>query len=352
MKPDRTLLKNVLGQPTAPFHEERVRNFVSEYCGSLGLRVQSDRLGNLKIVYRRGKSGKPIAFLAHMDHPGFEVTRGGKRPVVKLLGGVPDRFFSKARVTVIDGKNVLKGKVARLLSKKSRTWELLLKEEVSRKAFGYFDLAGCRFRGNAIESKSIDNLASVAILLNLLRELVRRKKRGHVVFYFTRAEEVGFVGLAGAIQNNLVSKTVPVVVLEASSAKAGKINLGEGPVLRVGDRLSTFSNSLDLEFHSVAQKIKKGDRSFRFQRALLPGGACEATLLAQNGFETICLAFPLANYHNAGSRSYACERIDQRDYANMLLWLWHLTGRKEVNARQALQKSLAKRFRSLRRRLI
>jgi endoglucanase len=45
-------------------------------------------------------------------------------------------------------------------------------------------------------------------------------------------------------------------------------------------------------------KAQKQDPTFRFQRKLMPGGACEATAFATHGFESTCLCLPLGNYHN------------------------------------------------------
>ena len=47
-------------------------------------------------------------------------------------------------------------------------------------------------------------------------------------------------------------------------------------------------------------KAQKDDPTFRFQRKLMPGGACEATAFATHGFESTCLCLPLGNYHNQG----------------------------------------------------
>ena len=51
------------------------------------LPVRRDRWGNLYVAYHKGEA-EPIAFTAHMDHPGFEVLDGGTRPRAQFLGGV------------------------------------------------------------------------------------------------------------------------------------------------------------------------------------------------------------------------------------------------------------------------
>ena len=227
MRPDIRLLKNVLNLPTAPFYEAFVSHFVQAFCKKIGVRCQQDSFGNLKAVYKRGFA-PPVAFTAHMDHPGFEVVRGGKNPVVQLLGGVPEHYFAKARVVFCDHGKSIKGRILKKVPKNHRQFFAAAQEEIHKGAFGFFDLPGFRLKGDRIKSKAIDNVASVAILLNLLEELRGQKTRAHVICIFTRAEEVGFVGASGLVKNRFLSPKVPTVVLEASSAKAGKVEIARG----------------------------------------------------------------------------------------------------------------------------
>ena len=313
----------------------------------MGIDCKQDSFGNIKAIYKRGRF-QPIAFTAHMDHPGFEVIRGGKKPMVQLLGGVPDRYFAKAKVIFCHEALIAKGRILRIVDKKRRRFWAVSKKPIPKGAFGYFDLPGFRLKKGKIESKAIDNVASVAILLNLLKELKRQKLKTHVICIFTRAEEVGFVGASGLVKHNFLSSKIPTVVLEASSAKAGKVKIGQGPVLRVGDRFSSFSPQIDLWLKHSAPK--------QFQRALLQGGRCEASLYVEKGYSVGCLAFPLGNYHNNGPKNYACEYISLNDYQNMLQWLVALTNgplpkeveQKEYSAIDKIFRRFAKRLTCIR----
>ncbi|MBI4125817.1 MAG: M28 family peptidase [Deltaproteobacteria bacterium] len=345
MKPDRRLIRSVLSLPTAPFHEEAVAAFVKSFAKKLRLRWRQDRYGNLKIVYKKGKGNSPFALTAHMDHPGFEVVRGGRRPIVRLLGGVPDQYFGKARVMVWNDGVVAKGKAAKRLDKKKRRFVLRLKQPVRRGAFGTFALPAVRFRGSNIYTKAADDVINVALLLNFLQGLVRGRNKAHVIFLFTRAEEVGFVGALGVAKRKWIRKEIPIIVLEASSAKAGKVKIGGGPVLRVGDKASTFSHAVDLWLQAAAQDIPH-------QRALLPGGRCEATVFTQKEYRAGCLALPLGNYHNTGPKNYAPEFVSLKDYRNMLGWLMALTQTASPQKiRKGKLKELDRIFQKLNRRL-
>lgn len=309
----------------------------------MGVSCRQDSFGNLKAIYKKS-SAPPIAFTAHMDHPGFEVVQGGKRPIVQLLGGVPDHYFPKAKVVFCDNGKIIKGDILKQINKKNRRFLAVAQKEIQKGAFGYFDLAGIKLEKGLIKSKAIDNLISVAILLNFLRALKRQKIKAHVVCIFTRAEEVGFVGASGLVKSKFLSPTIPTVVLEASSAKVGKVEIGGGPVLRVGDRFSSFSPEIDLWLKKTAP--------IPFQRALLQGGRCEASFYVEKGYKVGCLAFPLGNYHNNGPKNYDYEFISLKDYKKMLEWLMMLA--KNPSPKKAVQKESAtidKIFKKYRKRL-
>src|SRR5258708_6829549 len=89
------LARQVLTLPTAPYHEHHVKAFVVQFCRKLpGVRVEHDRVGNVIVKYRRPGAGTstPLVFVAHMDHPGFEMLGGNQ---AEFLGGVPKEMFAK-----------------------------------------------------------------------------------------------------------------------------------------------------------------------------------------------------------------------------------------------------------------
>ena len=72
---------------------------------------------------------------------------------------------------------------------------------------------------------------------------------------------------------------------------------------------------------TVAHKAAAGaDRPFRYQRKLMDGGTCEATVLTRVGYGVGAVALPLKNYHNAGRNGLRPEIIDLDD----AVWLVEL----------------------------
>jgi len=174
-----------------------------------------------------------------------------------------------AKIIVCQNGKRMKGRVLKVANKKKKQYFIKVTGGLprtfgprndSKTAFGYFDFVGARITKNIIHSKSCDNLVSVALLLNLLKNLKQSRGKTNVVCLFTRAEEVGFVGTVGIIKKKWLSKNTPILVLEASSAKAGNVGINKGPVIRVGDKATTFSPEMDLWLmrlsHKLSQKIK------------------------------------------------------------------------------------------------
>ena len=97
-------------------------------------------------------------------------------------------------------------------------------------------------------------------------------------------------------------------------------------MIRVGDRLTTFSQDAELVLKSAAQSLGLSVRHFAplgdadeagttVQRQLMSGGACEASLAVLMGYQATGLAFPLGNYHNMGEGSIlAAENIHAADF--------------------------------------
>ena len=74
------VLRGLGGAPATPFFEGRVARLVLGYLREMGVEHWRDEYGNIVARYRRGDvAGRPaVAFVAHMDHPGFEVVGGGR----------------------------------------------------------------------------------------------------------------------------------------------------------------------------------------------------------------------------------------------------------------------------------
>ena len=60
---------------------------------------------------------------------------------------------------------------------------------------------------------------------------------------------------------------------------------GDGAILRVGDRTSIFNSGLTYFLGQKADELaKRYKKTFKYQRALMPGGTCEATVYDVYGY--------------------------------------------------------------------
>lgn len=348
---DLGLLFDLLSQPTAPFREQQVAQFVREYLSREGIPHCVDRHGNV-IVGVSGRaqyeqllslsSPDPVRlYIAHMDHPGFHGLRWrGRELVAKWHGGSPVRHLAGARVWVADGQgfsgfgrlsNVKLASHGRALD--SATLQFVGRDAAGRRPQAQSLFGGFAFRapvwrvGQRIYTKAADDLVGVFAILKTARALQSRRKRGLPPFLglLTRAEEVGFVGAIGHLDLGWwrgAQRPLLAVSLEASRTLPGAL-VGGGPIVRLGDRRTVF-HADSLQALTMAAQESLGSH---FQRRIMDGGACEATATTAYGIPTIALSVPLGNYHNQGfeggpdcrrPQGPAPEFVHLRDIAGMV----------------------------------
>ncbi len=298
-------LRELGTRPAVPFHEDGPSEYIGARLNDAGLPVQTDDFGNVIVRYSRGtKPGTPpLALMAHMDHPGFEVTEAnGDRVTAKALGGIPAAALHKpTRVLVIagDGRRV-PAETERLDPDKSRTVALRC-EEVETIGPGMavvFDLPDFELDDELIRMRALDDLAGCAATLAVMEGLVERNESADAFGVFTRAEEGGLFGARLMAEAGTLPADTLVVSIESSPVIAG-VAQGDGPVIRTGDALTTFDMRAEGVLQSAARKLAKRDSAFKHQRRLMSGGVCEATAFSAAGYVVTGLAFPLGNYHNA-----------------------------------------------------
>lgn len=327
-----TQLKDILRQPAAPFREQHVVRCVTEQLARAGVPYFFDPFGNLVLdvgseqSYRRllqKRDGEPVrVFIAHMDHPGFHGVRwlDENRLAIKWHGGSPLKHLSGAKLWLADNEQRLTGGGLTVkLSKPALLkagWAIDTAEAVitspdgvslkqrypgkkARQLFGSFAFRNdCWTSGKRLYTRAADDLVGVFAIVSTAIQMHRRGKGSPFIGLLTRAEEVGFVG---AVQHfelgwlQAARRPVVCVSLEASRTLPGAV-IGKGPVVRMGDRRTTFDSGASQVLSSLAEKVLPG----RHQRRLMDGGACEATAATAWGLPTIGITLPLGNYHNQG----------------------------------------------------
>jgi endoglucanase len=322
------LAGRLLSCPVAPFEEAGVRAVVETVCAEHGLDCRRDRYGNVLVQLGDAAAGRPLVLAAHMDHPGFEVMRvlGPRRWVVQFNGGVPESYFRpglRLRLWPGDipaklGRRIGEGKwfEAHALGSRRRG-----KDSAHKTAprFGVWEVADFAVRRGRIYGRACDDLVGVACVLATLIELKRASSRTFVIGVLSRAEEVGFQGALAVAAERVIPKDSLVISLE-TSRELPPAKMGKGVILRVGDRASVFDAAAMRFLGEVASGLASGTEGrFQFQRALMPGGTCEATAYQSYGYQTGAVCVALGNYHNCHpSGTIAAEYVDVNDACGMV----------------------------------
>ena len=308
-------------QPAAPYHESLVAAEVVRICEEQGIPLETDEFGNLHATLDQGAWNQPpIVLAAHMDHPGFEIVRPLKkgRWEARFLGGVPDRYFQpgvKLRLQP-SGRPAVLGR--RLEHKREKRFEL--REEkpgADKPEFAVWDLRDFSSRGGRIRGRVCDDLIGVAAILATLTELKRKRAKCRVIGFISRAEEVGFQGALAAAGAGNIPRDSLVISLETSKEIPG-VKMGQGVIVRVGDRSSVFDSQGSRFLGSLGDRLTKRDAGFTYQRALMAGGSCEGTAFQEYGYRTAAVCVALGNYHNCGDEDCIREEyVSANDAAGM-----------------------------------
>lgn len=347
----RALLIDLTSTPTAAGCEHRVIAKINAWLdGKPGLVRRDDPHGNIEIaldpeVGPALREGPPVYFTAHMDHPAFVVDRvvGPATLELAFRGGVMDDYFPDARVVLhlqsetggwrtVGG--VITGRGDKTTPDKSwmcdldvetdnirvgdfATWELPAAEIVEETLPGANPWGET---GEVLYTNACDDLAALVAALIALDRLRIKRAEGETVHdtrvLLTRAEEIGFIGAIGASRDGFMPKDARIIALENSRSFEDS-PIGGGPIVRVGDRVSVFSPSLTGAVAKVAERIAGArppsprarnsprSRAGRWQRKLMAGGACEASVFCHYGYEATCVCLPLGNYHNMANLAEA-----------------------------------------------
>ncbi|MEM0983449.1 MAG: hypothetical protein AAGI17_05825 [Planctomycetota bacterium] len=363
--PELQTLLELTQIPTAAGLESRVIAWLDRWLADRpGVGVRTDPHGNRELFLESAPStDAPLYFTGHLDHPAFAVI-GVVAPSVieaEFRGGVMKDYFVGTPVEwwPTGGEAPIRGTITDegQQEKPNKSWLIELDEEADVRVGDLVRWAlpdaeiieqdlGTGDRGDVIYTHACDDLAAVAAALCTLDRLRARAEAGEEIgdvrVLLTLAEEIGFIGAIGASRDGFMPPKSRVIALENSRSFIDS-PIGGGPIVRVGDRLSIFSPGLTASICEAAKKLakheadmlateKKRDESaaWRWQRKLMAGGACEASVFTAFGYEATCVCLPLGNYHNmadldrvqAGTNTepptIAREHVAIRDYVGMI----------------------------------
>ncbi len=302
------LSQALLEQPTAALMEGLPQKFVREFAAArTALSLSEDAAGNLRVDYApAGVTRPPLVLVAHLDHPGFHVTKIHDAGIeLTFQGSVAGRhaipgtrveFFEQGNPAPVgEGELIERDDAAKMLktAKAKR-----VHGRAAANGFAMWAFPGFSLENGCVVTRCCDDLMGAAAALCALDEIAALAPPNVALTgLFTRAEEIGFLGALEAIRLETLPQNACILSLECSKAFSNAPQ-GAGVIVRVGDASSIFDTGLTHALTLAARKRAERDATFKFQRKLMDGGICEATPFCAYGYRASGIALPLGNYHN------------------------------------------------------
>ncbi|MGP1345166.1 MAG: hypothetical protein ACTS3F_00675 [Phycisphaerales bacterium] len=318
--------------PTAAGREEGPIAWIRAWCDQRpDLTLREDRAGNLIIEFANApspESTRPLFITAHLDHPAFVVEEllPDDRIRLSFRGGVMDPYFVDAPVDLCpdEGQPIRATLESATPAKPLRDCIARtnpapdgapLAARIAPGTIARWAMPEPRIEDGVLHTHACDDLAAVVAALMTIERLRERGDAAgrHTRLLLTRGEEVGFVGAYAACRDRTMPPNARAILLENSRAFA-ESPIHAGVIVRVGDRLTTFTPDFTAAISRTAELLDWGRQAgpntdpanftptpsagFKWQRKLMPGGACEATCYQAFGYDAACLCLPLGNYHN------------------------------------------------------
>ncbi len=296
---NKSLLARICEAPGPPGAEKPVRDLVIKELKGLADSVEVDNIGNVTALKKGRSSDKRVMAAAHMDEIGFIVTHVDDKGFVRFnpLGGFDPKTLSSQRVIIHGRKDVpgvMGSKPIHIMTPDERTKVAKLsdffidtgmKAEAVKKLVAVGDVV-TRYSpmmdlGDCVNVKSLDNRASVFVLLEALRLLKKEKRLPAYDFYavFTVQEEVGLRGaMAAALKvapdfgfglDTTIAYDVP-----GSKPEERCTALGEGAGIKIMDSSVICDHRMVAYMKGVAKKHK-----VKWQPEILAAGGTDTAQL-------------------------------------------------------------------------
>jgi putative aminopeptidase FrvX len=328
------LLKELVFTPGVSGWEDPVREKIRAKVSKYG-ETKVDALGNLTLTV--GEGPKHAIFVAHMDEIGLVVKHiedsGYIR--VRMVGGLDERVLVGRVVDIyVEGKSepvpgVIGLKPPHLMKDRERESSQVVKVEdilvdvgtrsrAETEALGIAKLTPiilrkhfCMLANDLVATRGLDDRLGCAALIEALEMIDLGALGIRVTFAWSVQEELGLRG-AYALGNTLhpdfavaidscTTGDSPQVEFHLSAVK-----LGEGPALRVYDRLAFASRVMMKHISRTAQS-----HGIPLQVAVT-GGTTDGAALQTFGAAMMALAVPVRYVHSP------TEVMSLRDYDNLV----------------------------------
>ena len=328
------ILRDLVFTPGVSGWEDPVREKVKQMVSAYGA-TEVDPLGNLTLTL--GTGSKHVIFVAHMDEIGLVVSHIEESGYVRFrkVGGIDDRVLVGRAVDIYpDGgpepvPGVIGLKPPHLMKNRDKEMSQVVKFEdmlidlgtrsrAETEALGITKLSPVILRkhfsvlaNDTIATRGLDDRLGCAALIEMLERLDTENLDHRVTFAWSVQEELGLRG-AYALGNRLR----PDYAVAIDSCTTGDspqvdfhlsaVRVGDGPVLRMFDRMAFASRTLMKRISETA-----ADQSIPLQVAVT-GGTTDGAALQTFGTAMIPLSVPIRYVHSP------TEMMSLRDFDNLV----------------------------------
>jgi putative aminopeptidase FrvX len=298
--------------------EGEIDKFLLKKLTDLGIENWQDQAGNIIAKIEGKNSARRIAITAHKDEIGMIVKAinfDGTLQIRKLGGAFP-WVYGEGVVDILGDHKTLSGILSfgsRHVSHESpqkaqQENKPLLWEDswvVTKCSLQELEEAGVRVGSrvvigkhrkkplrikNYIASYTLDNKASIAILLDLATQI--QIPEIDVYLVFSAKEEVGAIGALYFTQNQKLEALIALEICPISSEYP--LEIGDQPVLLSQDGYAIYDEGLNQEIRQAAETA-----NIDLQLGVISGFGSDASIAMKFGHvsRAACLSFPTENTH-------------------------------------------------------
>lgn len=339
MSVDIKLLSKICETPGAPGAEKPIRDLVISELKGLVDQIEIDNMGNVIALKKGRSSAKKSMAAAHIDEIGFIVTHVADHGFIRFnpVGGFDPKTLTSQRV-IIHGKKDVPGvmgcKPIHIMQPDERNKAVKITDYFidtglsTAQAKKYIDVGDFITRhsplmefGDCVNAKSLDNRASVYILIQCLRKLKMAKQKPAYDFYaaFTVQEEVGLRGAQAAalrVQPDFGIGLDTTIAYDVPGATPQErcTRLGEGAAIKLMD------SSVICDYRMIAfMKAMAKKHQLKWQTEILAAGGTDTASLQKmvaGGSIAGAISIPTRHIHQTIE---TCHKNDLADCVDLLV---------------------------------
>ena len=278
-----------------------VTSMIKPYCDE----IYTDAMGNL-IAHKKG-DGTKIMLAAHMDEIGIIATDIDDNGFIRFssVGGLNTRYLVNTRVKFSNGTVGVVGAQDEAFKDKPELDKLFIdigaaNKEEALKCVQVGDsaafLGDMITRADTLVSKSLDNRAGCAVLIDVIHNI--KSSDNDLYFVFTVQEEVGLRGAKTAAFSIEPDIAIAVDVTDTGDtpdAPAMAVSLGNGTAVKVMDRSVICDADVRTKMIETAKK-----NNIPYQLEIMTDGGTDAGAihLTRAGVKTGGVSIPLRYVHS------------------------------------------------------